>query len=93
MKWIILFLNIHLLFFLENPGRNNIKYPIGSYYGSRYLCNNQITSATKLQQTYLVDDPVIVYWSNGLFIHEASDHLLWLADRNDHTIKIITDSK
>lgn len=32
---------IRILNPLESPGRNNPKYKIGSYYGSRYLCNMQ----------------------------------------------------
>lgn len=51
-------------------------------------------SANYLASTFRNDKPTLVYWSNGLFIENVNRSNLWIADKNDHTIKIITpDSK
>lgn len=48
--------------------------------------------AVNLFQTYTVDSPSIVQWSNGLFLPKNETNLIWLADEIDSTIKTISNS-
>ena len=84
---------IHILFSLfflcriktlDAPGRLNPKYKIKGYYGSRYL-------STYLSSTFLEDDPAIVHWSTGYFIHSSNKKLMFISDKEESTIKIIQD--
>ena len=67
---------------LEEPGRTNPKYKINNYFGSRYL-------STFLSSTYLKDDPVIVTWSTGQYIHNKSSDKIFIANSNKNTIDYI----
>ena len=81
---IIIFI-IHLIksiICIEEPGRSNLKYKIKDYFGSRYL-------STFLSSTFLNDEPTIVTWSNGFFIHNSSSDKLFLANSNKNTINYI----
>ena len=89
MKYIINFLFIfyfiyifQIIICIEKPGRTNLKYKIKDYFGSRYL-------STFLSSTFLNDEPTIVTWSNGLFIHKSSSDKLFLANFNKNTINYI----
>ena len=73
---------IKLIICIEEPGRTNLKYKIKDYFGSRYL-------STFLSSTFLKDEPTIVTWSNGLFIHNSSPDKLFLANTNKNTINYI----
>lgn len=70
---------------LEEPGRTNPKYTIKDYYGSRHL-------SSFLASTFIMDDPAVIKWSQGLFISESNTKMLFIADSNDQTIKIIMDN-
>jgi len=80
--YIFFFFNHILIFSLDNPGLSNTFYKITNYYGSRYL-------TTFLSSTYVNDDPVIVEWSDGKFIHEYFPKYLYIADNKESLIKII----
>ena len=86
IKIIFILLNLIFLFNLiiciEPPGRTNLKYKIKDYFGSRYL-------STFLSSTFLVDEPTIITWSNGPFIHPKSPNKLFFANFNKHTINYL----
>ena len=80
--YFLLFINFKTFLLLESPGLSNSFYKITNYYGSRYL-------SSYLSSTYINDDPVIVEWSNGKFIHEYFPKYLYIADADESLIKII----
>ena len=77
-----LFFNSITLFSLEPPGLSNTFYKITNYYGSRYL-------TTFLSSTYVNDQPAIVEWSDGKFMHKNFPKYLYIADKDESLIKII----
>jgi hypothetical protein len=78
-----------LIYSFTQPGLGNKKYNIDSYFGSFY--NSSIFNlVTSLYETFINDYPVIVYWSNGLF-YKGDD--VWIADRLQHTVKLLTNGK
>ena len=81
LLYIINFL-FHLIKAIEDPGRTNPKYKIKDYFGSRYL-------STFLASTFLIDEPTIVTWSTGQYIHKKSSDKLFIANFNKNTINLI----
>lgn len=72
----------NLIITIEEPGRTNPKYKIKDYFGSRYL-------SAFLSSTFLVDDPTIVSWSNGQYVHNKSSDKIFIANSRKHTINLI----
>ena len=67
---------------IEEPGRTNPKYKIKGYFGSRYL-------SSFLSSTFLFDEPTIVTWSTGQYIHQKSSDKLFIANFRKNTIDLI----
>lgn len=89
MKIINLFIicfifKFNLIILIDEPGRSNLKYKIKDYFGSRYL-------STYLSSTFFKDDPTLVTWSNGEFIHPKSLDKLYIANRIANTIDFIDE--
>jgi hypothetical protein len=67
---------------IEEPGMTNPKYKIKDYFGSRYL-------SSFLSSTFLIDEPTIVSWSTGQYIHKKSSDKLFISNFNKNTIDLI----
>ena len=65
---------------IQEPGRLNPKYSILNYYGSRHL-------STNLSETFYNDEPTLVHWSSGVFVHKDNPHILYTADLTKHLIQ------
>lgn len=90
---LVILITIFYIKTLQPPGRLNPKYKIDNYFGSRLLCKiSDVIIATNLSDTFLYDQPTIVQWSDGNFVHHKNSNLLWIADRETHTIKLIKNS-
>ena len=72
----------NLIISIEDPGRTNLKYKIKDYFGSRYLC-------TYLSSTFIKDEPILVTWSNGQYIHQKSSDKIFIANLKRNTIDYI----
>ena len=81
---VILLSILYLIITIEDPGRANPKYKIKDYFGSRHLTTN-------LAQTFFDDEPVIILWSNGQFLHKKSSDILFIANPTKHTINSIQE--
>ena len=82
LKYYVINILFYLIISIEEPGRTNPKYKIKDYFGSRYL-------STFLSSTFLVDDPTIVTWSNGQFVHNKSSDKIFIANSYKNTINLI----
>lgn len=78
------FILIKILCSLDKPGRQNINYEIEDYYGSR-------VKDSYMTNSFLNDQPVIINWSNGKFLEHTIRKYLWIADKSEHVIKMLTD--
>jgi hypothetical protein len=77
---IIIYIFITHVIAIQEPGRLNPKYSILNYYGSRHL-------STNLSETFYNDEPTLVYWSSGVFVHKDNPHILYIADPIRHLIQ------
>ncbi len=83
LYYFIILITIQTMSSIENPGRLNVNYEIKDYYGSR-------VKDSYMTNSFIKDQPVIINWSNGKFLEHTARKFLWLADKNEHTIKMLT---
>ena len=83
-SFLILLNILNLITNIEDPGLSNPKYKIKDYFGSRHL-------TTYLAETFYEDEPVIILWSNGQFLHKKSPEKLFVANPTKNTINSVQD--
>jgi hypothetical protein len=44
-------------------------------------------------ETFLSDSPVLVHWSSGYYTLPENKNMTWIANKVQHTIKLLENSK
>lgn len=81
IKILIIIIYIEIYYLIDEPGRLNINYQIMNYNGS-------FVKDTFMIQSFLIDEPTKVKWSDGKFLSERG--YLFIADKKENLIKMLT---